>query len=141
MPYTWVGIMNKRRTSIGVGLCSLMMIFTCLCLTIFASLSYLQAKRNLNQSNKIVESLVSYYQADYKASKLSEELLDKYNDEDFLNENDIEYNNGVYSFDISFSNNKCLYVSLSIDDGQINIERWQEVSKASGDYDYSGFVN
>ena len=141
MQYTWVIMMNKRRTSIGIGLCSLMMIFTCLCLTIFASLSYLQAKRNLNESSKIVDSLVSYYDADYRASMLCLELKDNYDNEDFLNENNIEYNNGVYSFGISFSNNKCLYVGLSLDDGQINIVRWQEVSKASGDYDYSGFVN
>lgn len=133
--------MNKRRNSIGVGLCSLLMIFTCLCLTIFATLSYLQAKRNLNDSNKIVDSITDYYEADNKASQLVLDLKNNYNDESFLNENNIEYNNGVYCFSVAISNNKYLDVELSFDQDRLIVYKWQEVSKASGEYDYSGFVN
>lgn len=133
--------MNKRRNSIGVGLCSLLMIFTCLCLTIFATLSYLQAKRNLNDSNKIVGSITDYYIADNKASQLVLDLKNNYNDESFLNENNIEYNNGVYCFSVAISNNKYLDVELSFDQDKLIVYKWQEVSKASGEYDYSGFVN
>ncbi len=133
--------MNKRRNSIGVGLCSLLMIFTCLCLTIFVTLSYLQAKRNLNDSNKIVDSITDYYEADNKASQLVLDLKDNYNDESFLNENNIEYNNGVYCFSMAISNNKYLDVELSFDQDKLIVYKWQEVSKASGEYDYSGFVN
>lgn len=132
--------MNKRRVSVGVGLCSMLMIFTCLVLTIFATLSYLQAKRNLNATNKIVDSIIDYYNADYRASELVLSLKDNYGDDTFLKENNIEYNNGVYTFSIAFSN-KHLDVSVRFEQGKLIVLKWQEVSESNGEYDYSGFVN
>ena len=134
--------MNKQnRISIGIGLSTLLMIFTVLILTIFATLSYLQAKRNLNETDKIIASSVEYYDADYKASEIYTYLKENKNEEAYLKENDISFNNNEYHYSVKINDKKSLDVVLTQKDDELVIAKWQEVVQVDGDYEYKGFVH
>lgn len=133
--------MNKSKMSMGIGLSTLMMVFTVLCLTIFATLSFLQAKRNLKETDLMVNSSVEYYDADYKASVIYEDLLDNLDNLDYLNENNIEVEGNTYSYSIKINDTSSLDVKLEYNDNSLTILKWQEVVNNNGDYDYQGFVH
>lgn len=134
--------MNKQnRVSIGIGLSTLLMIFTVLILTIFATLSYLQAKRNLSETDKIIASSVEYYDADYKASEIFNELKDHLDDSDYLQENNISFSNNEYHYSVKINDEKSLDVVLTRTNDELVITTWQEVVQVDGDYEYKGFVH
>lgn len=134
--------MNKQnRISIGIGLSTLLMIFTVLILTIFATLSYLQAKRNLNETDKIIESSVEYYDADYKASEIYNYLKENENDESYMQEKDISFSNNEYHYSVKINDKKYLDVVLTRHEDELVITKWQEVVLVDGDYEYKGFVH
>lgn len=134
--------MNKQnRISIGIGLSTLLMIFTVLILTIFATLSYLQAKRNLTETDKIVNSFVEYNDADYKASEIYAYLMEHENDEAYMEENQIDYSNDSYSYSVKINDKKSLEVVLTKTNDKLEITRWEETVQVDGDYEYKGFVH
>lgn len=134
--------MNKQnRISIGIGLSTLLMIFTVLILTIFATLSYLQAKRNINETDKIIESSVEYYDADYKASEIYNYLKENTNDESYMQEKDISFSNNEYHYSVKINDKKYLDVVLTRHEDELVITKWQEVVLVDGDYEYKGFVH
>ncbi len=134
--------MNKQnRISIGIGLSTLLMIFTVLILTIFATLSYLQAKRNLTETDKIVNSFVEYNDADYKASEIYAYLMEHENDESYMKENQIDYSNDSYSYSVKINDKKSLEVVLTKTNDKLEIARWEETVQVDGDYEYKGFVH
>ncbi len=134
--------MNKQnRVSIGIGLSTLLMIFTVLILTIFATLSYLQAKRNLSETDKIISSSVEYYDADYKASEIFTELKDHLDDLDYMQENNISFSNNEYYYSVKINDEKSLDVVLTRTNDELVITTWQEVVQVDGDYEYKGFVH
>lgn len=134
--------MNRRnKVSMGIGLSTLMMIFTVLCLTIFATLSFLQAKRSLKETDKMVNSSVEYYAADYRACEIYEYLEENLDDESYLASNNIKLENDVYSYSIKINDTLRLNVELKFENGTLNILKWQEVAIIDGDYDYQGFVH
>lgn len=134
--------MNKQnRISIGIGLSTLLMIFTVLILTIFATLSYLQAKRNLSETDKIVNSFVEYNDADYKASEIYAYLIEHENDESYMKENQIDYSNDSYSYSVKINDKKSLEVVLTKTNDKLEITRWEETVQVDGDYEYKGFVH
>lgn len=134
--------MNKQnRISIGIGLSTLLMIFTVLILTIFATLSYLQAKRNLNETDKIIESSVEYYDADYKVSEIYNYLKGNVNDESYMQEKDISFSNNEYHYSVKINDKKYLDVVLTRHEDKLVITKWQEVVLVDGDYEYKGFVH
>lgn len=134
--------MNKQnRISIGIGLSTLLMIFTVLILTIFATLSYLQAKRNINETDKIIESSVEYYDADYKASEIYNYLKENTNDESYMQEKDISFSNNEYHYSVKINDKKYLDVVLTRHEDKLVITKWQEVVLVDGDYEYKGFVH
>ena len=133
--------MNKSKISMGIGLSTLMMVFTVLCLTIFATLSFLQANRNLKETDLIVNSSVKYYDADYKASVIYKDLLDNLDNLDYLNENNIEVEGNTYSYSVKINATSSLDVKLEYNDGLFTILSWQEVAHNDGGYDYQGFVH
>ncbi len=134
--------MNKQnRVSIGIGLSTLLMIFTVLILTIFATLSYLQAKRNLSETDKIISSSVEYYDADYKASEIFTELKDHLDDSNYLQENNISFSQNEYHYSVKINDEKSLDVVLTRTNDELVITTWQEVVQVDGDYEYKGFVH
>ena len=133
--------MNKRRDSltIGIGLTTFMMVFIVLCLTIFATLAYLQAKHNEVETNKIIDASVAYYDADYEASKLYVELRSHLEDTSFLQENNITKKENVYSYSVSISSTQSLYVSLESIEDDLVIKEWKAIATPSdNDYGHVG---
>ncbi len=132
---------RKEGISVGIGMSTFMMIFTVLCLTIFATLTYLQAKHNVEETNQIIEASQAYYAADYKATSIYKTLKTNYLNTEFLTENNIIKEENEYSYIVQISDTRELQVTIQENEGKLKIEKWQEVAKSSDDYAYQGFVN
>lgn len=65
-----------RKFGIGSGTISLVVIFSVLCLVIFALLTLATARADLNLSTKNAESRQKYYAADAKAAEILAQILD-----------------------------------------------------------------
>ena len=135
--------MRERKEGIsgGVGMSTFMMIFIVLCLTIFATLTYLQAKHNLEETNQIIEASQVYYDADYTATSIYKSLKTNYLNTEFLVENNITKQGNEYSYVVQMSDTRELQVTIVENEGKLKIEKWQEIAKSSDDYAYQGFVN
>lgn len=137
--------MNKNNINNGFGISLFVMIFMILCLSIFATLTYVQSNYNYNESKKIVDSRVAYYDADYKAMEIYNELKDRLDnnnlDDVYLKLKNIEYLGGVYCYNIVINENKSLNVELEYKDGDLNILTYKEVVKTNGDYNRVTFVD
>lgn len=137
--------MKNNELNSGFGISTLVMIFMVLCLSIFATLTYLQANYNYTQSEKIVESKKEYYGADYKATLLYQELKEALDNNDindtWLENKNIEYRDGVYCYNISVDENKALNIELKYEDNDLKVLRWQESVNHNDTYDYNGFVD
>lgn len=137
--------MNKNNINNGFGISLFVMIFMILCLSIFATLTYVQSNYNYNESKKIVDSRVAYYDADYKAMEIYNELKDRLDnnnlDDAYLKLKNIEYLGGVYCYNIVINENKSLNVELEYKDGDLNILTYKEVVKTNGDYKRVTFVD
>ena len=132
---------RKEGISVGVGMSTFMMIFIVLCLTIFATLTYLQAKHNLEETNQIIEASQAYYDADYTATSIYKSLKTNYMNTEFLVENNITKQGNEYSYVVQMSDTRELQVTIVENEGKLKIEKWQEIAKSSDDYAYQGFVN
>jgi len=55
----------------GVGGSSIIMIFAVLCLTVFAALTLMSSRSELNLALRYTDSIKNYYKADYEASKFT----------------------------------------------------------------------
>ena len=93
---------KENTVSIGIGMSTFMMIFVVLCLTIFATLTYLQARHNLQETDKIIDANVAYYNADYKATEIYEQLLSHLEDDSFFKENGITKQDHTYNKNLAF---------------------------------------
>lgn len=137
--------MKNSEINSGFGISTLVMIFMVLCLSIFATLTYLQANYNYNQSSKIVNSKKEYYDADYKASliyiDLKEKLASNEISDEYLKEKNIQYVNQTYCYNVDISDSKVLEVILKQDGDDLTIVTWKESTTVSGNYDYQTFVD
>lgn len=132
---------KKEGISVGIGMSTFMMIFTVLCLTIFATLTYLQAKHNLEETDQIIEAFQAYYDADHTATSIYKSLKTNYSNTEFLVENNITKQENEYSYVVQISDTRELQVTILENEGKLKIEKWQEIAKSSDDYAYQGFVN
>lgn len=132
---------KKEGISVGIGMSTFMMIFTVLCLTIFATLTYLQAKHNLEETDQIIEASQAYYDADHTATSIYKSLKTNYSNTEFLVENNITKQENEYSYVVQISDTRELQVTILENEGKLKIEKWQEIAKSSDDYAYQGFVN
>lgn len=60
---------EKKRASVQVGGSTILMIFTVLCLTVFAVLSLSSAKADVSLTQKAEQTLIAYYKADGEAEE------------------------------------------------------------------------
>jgi len=117
---------NKKSISIGIGTPSIMMIFTVLCLTIFAVLTFLQANLSLKQSNRYKENTIAYYNADTKAMEIEINALeillsDMENKEEMLENLGIEINDNELSYKVDIQEDKTLEVTLIFENNELSI--------------------
>lgn len=67
---------NERRPGFNVGSASIIMIFSVLCLTIFAVLSLVTTNSDLKLSTRAAKSIEDYYAAEYAAETKVLEIKD-----------------------------------------------------------------
>lgn len=128
--------MKKKSVGVGIGTCSLMMIFTVLCLTIFAVLSLLQANSAYLQSTNYADSITNYYAADNKAMQIKAMIENNSVDENMIKEYDIQYAKDQIAYRVMIDDNAYLDVVL---DKNFMIIKWRGVSDVDGDYGSKGF--
>lgn len=134
--------MHKQRVSVGIGLSTFMMLFTVLCMMVFAALAYLQARRNEIEADKIIEASQAYYAADYKASQMYEEIQSHMGDEMYLQQCGVQVKDDLYTYSVEISETKELLVTLRKSVDKLLVEQWQEVVNTEQEsYDYQGFVH
>lgn len=132
---------KENTVSIGIGMSTFMMIFVVLCLTIFATLTYLQARHNLQETDQIIDANVAYYNADYKATEIYEQLLSHLEDDSFFKENGITKQDYSYHYSVSITDTRTLEVTVCKNQDKLKVIQWQETAAMQGNYEKQGFVN
>lgn len=139
---------TKYRFGMNVGSASLVLIFTVLCLTLFATLTLLCAKNEMNLTNKYSESVTQYYAADSKAEANLLIIQDVLSSADKTNTNKTSYiitqckkynftyvqkNNKIYiTFNENINTQQVLHVTVkvnSINDKEFEIIQWKKINK------------
>ena len=111
--------MKENFSLSTLGGTSLLLIFSVLCLTVFAVLSLSTAKAGDNLSLSSEASVKAYYEADAEA----EEILTLLRKGDFVE--GVEEEGSVYSYKCPISERTSLYVEVEIDGPDYRILRWQ----------------
>lgn len=135
---------EKKRPSLRIssGITSLMMVFVVLCMTVFATLNYVQANRNSKMIKATTEQAIAYSNAEYQASKFIEELLEKLSvesSEHVLNEYQTsEDTDNMITKTFTINSNKELIVGVKIINQKLDIVTWSVVVTFDGDYGMQG---
>lgn len=111
--------MKENFSLSTLGGTSLLLIFSVLCLTVFAVLSLSTAKAGDNLSISSETSVKAYYQADSEA----EEILAALRRGDFVE--GVEEEGSVYSYKCPINERTSLYVEVEINGSEYEILRWQ----------------
>lgn len=109
----------------AVGVVSLIVIFSVLCLTVFAMLTISSVKADEILSSRTAATVEGYYRADYKAEQTLAQLRSGE-----IPENVTE-TKGVFYYTYPISDTQNLAVEVMVDGSDYNILRWQAVSTAN----------
>lgn len=114
---------DKRRSSpLMVGASSLLVIFSVLCLTVFALLSVSTVQANRRLSENAAAAVEGYYAADCAAEEILARLRAGERPEGVSEEN------GIYTYACTISETQTLIVEAAVDGADYTILRWQAVS-------------
>lgn len=124
--------MNKRPQGVQVtiiGSSSLLVIFTVLCLTVFAllGLSTVQANSRLQDSG--IQSTLNYYQADTQAEEILSQLR-----QNQIPSGVILQDNSCYHYNCPISENQTLSVTVQIQENDYTILQWKVISETTNSY-------
>ena len=116
---------DKRKTPFPpIGVSSLMVIFSVLCLTVFALLSVSTVRADQRLSEAAAKAVEGYYQADCEAEGILARLRQGEHPESVTAYNDI------FAYTCTISDTQTLVVEVQVDGTDYNILRWQAVSTA-----------
>jgi len=151
--------MRNKKSSIGfgVGTSSLLMIMIVLCMTILATLSYLNVKNNTELYNEKERMIKEYYQADENAIKIYANI-DKILYDSYINASNTTYftecqsalsANGysleadVIAYEVIINDSHTLMVKLRIlpygSVKRLAIIEWKMIVEEQGNYDGTQF--
>lgn len=114
----------KLRIPTGLGISSLLVIFSVLCICVFVMLSASAAKNQQDLTESAQQSVTDYYAADSRAQEILARLRSGERPEGVTEEN------GIYSYSCPISENRILAVSVRVWVMEYEILRWQAVSTA-----------
>ena len=100
--------MSKRLSSHAVGICSLLVIFILLCLTVFALLSLSTAKAGERLSKLQTQAVKDYYQAEVEANHILAQLRNGNLPDG------VEQEGEIYSYSCRISDTLNLYVEVKV---------------------------
>ena len=127
---------TERSPKANIGSASIVVIFSVLCLTVFAVLSLLSANSEKKMADKTAMAISNYYAADLMGAETAQELITAYK-EDVSGENLInvasDYDASVMETDTGFfvyfvktvDENQELYVELDLTQGIAQILSWK----------------
>ena len=116
---------EKRSFSFPlIGISSLLVIFSVLCLTVFALLCVSTVRADQALSLRSAEAIAAYYEADFAA----EEILAQLREGQLPPE--VQEENGFYWYTCPISDTQTLYVELAVNGYDYTVLRWQAVSTA-----------
>lgn len=111
----------------GIGSTPILLIFTVLCLAIFAVLSLTTALADKAMADAAACSVKGYYEADTLAECILSEILKEDKIPDAIMGINITANaeSGTVAFICPISEKKCLYVEAAVYEGDYNILKWR----------------
>lgn len=142
---------QRKENSIGMGTGTslIMMIFVVLCLTAFATLSYLQARADLKKSEQYRTQLEQYYQADqeavilqFQAQSLIKDCATLQEAQQRLEQAGYKVEAGCVVAQVAINQKAWLDIRLRLvqeEKIKLVVERWQKKSEAQEGYGSQGF--
>lgn len=128
--------MSKRSPHIGMGTASLIVIFTVLCLTVFALLTLLTARNEHALAVRTAETVHQYYEADIRAAHICRAVEQAAGAGDLPAQVDgiaLEQTNGEVHYACPIRDTLRLAVTLSIaPDSLAEVRKWQ--TEPAGDW-------
>ncbi|MEG2411004.1 MAG: hypothetical protein RSA96_08730, partial [Erysipelotrichaceae bacterium] len=121
---------NKPRVHVGLGIATIFMVFTILCFTILATLSYMSAQNQNNSSLKYEKNMQEYYQSDLKANQQLKEIKQNMHIlEAFCREKSYDYNKGTneVTYQVKMNQTMDLRVKVLVKDQELVIKEWKSV--------------
>lgn len=115
---------NRTVSAPPVGLCSLLTIFSVLCLTTFALLSLSTVRANERLGEYAAAAVSEYYAADAHAEEILSRLRGGELPRFVMQEGD------VYRYSCPISDTQVLAVEVRLDGAEYQILRWQAVPAA-----------
>lgn len=125
---------EKRSPKISIGIVSMVVILTVLCLTIFSVITLSTAINERQLSEKSAIAIKNYYEAEAYCSEIANKIgtiwmenKDVTQLQDFAKKNNVdcqlEKNEIYFSYQCPIDKNQALFVTLSLGD-VFKIERW-----------------
>ena len=127
--------MNEKRVpKVSIGIISLVIILTVLCLTIFSVMTLTTAMNERSLSRKTAEAVENYYQAEAYCSELANEIGGLWKNEEcfvsfqeFAKKNNVdcqlEKNEIYFSYHYPIDATQALFVTISVGD-TFEIRQW-----------------
>ncbi len=142
---------GRNSQGIHVGSTSILMVFSVLCLTIFAVLSFVTTNYERKLSEKTAAAVLNFYEADSHAEEILAEmqkmlnanpepgLIDKFSaqfeQEDFLVSSLEDPMNFSFSFEVPIDEKQVLHISATVKNGIIMVNSWIILSTGSWSVD------
>lgn len=130
---------NERKSSgINIGSASIIMVFSVLCLTVFAVLSLITANSEYKLAVKSTDVIKNYYAADNAATEKLAVLKDTFDDGDFADVQTKATELGIIcesagadvtlSFEEKVTDTQALSVKATYTSGDFRIDEWKLIS-------------
>ena len=125
----------KKPPKMNIGSSSLVVIFSVLCLTVFSVLSLSSSLVEKKLAETGAEAVRKYYEADFKASSLAEDVYMSYaltgEAASFAEEagfKALDTPEGEYvSYSVTIDERQALSVVLKFSDSKMTVEEWQTI--------------
>lgn len=113
-----------------VGIASLVMVFSVLCLTILAVLSMISAHNEWELAEKSAQAVTAYYQADSQAVAIYDQLVEGYDGTFTLPDGcdgtiTVEQGQTYISYSVPIDTYQQLWVELYTAEGALCVARWE----------------
>ncbi|MEF9920276.1 MAG: hypothetical protein RR945_07550 [Erysipelotrichaceae bacterium] len=123
---------NKPRVHVGLGVATIFMVFTILCFTILATLSYMSAQSQNDTSIEYDKNMKDYYVADLKANQIEADIYKNLNNlEAFCEEKGYDYNKDtkMITYIVKMNRYANLKIELAVENEDLVVKQWMRVNK------------
>jgi len=120
-----------KRSGIGVGSASIVLVFAVLCLTVFSLITLVVARNDKNLIDAEAQLVIGYYEADALAEYIVAEIVradiipGSVRDIDIVTDFDFGSGRETAYFFCPISDQKDLYVRLAVDEDSCDILSWR----------------